>query len=293
MQQKDDLLTGLLGRLEKQPALAILIEGVLLALLVAWVDILTGFEISLSFFYLIPITLVTWTQGERPGQAMAVLCGGLWLLASLWAGTGDSSRFVLMWNIATRLAIFLLVAALLARLHGHLRSETKLAHTDYLTGALNSRAFYERLGEELERARRYGRPFAVAYLDLDDFKAVNDAFGHRAGDAALRKVVETISRNTRSMDALARLGGDEFALLLPETGEEAGLLLDRLHKLLTSELNKDGPAITLSMGSTAFLSPPPSVDEAIRLVDTVMYRIKKMGKNAIEFNLYQEKVKSL
>lgn len=292
MESKTDRLTGLLDRLEKQPVWATLTGAVLLALVVAWVDALTGFEISLSFFYLIPITLVTWAQGELAGQLMAVLCGALWLLASLLAGPVYSSGFVLMWNIATRLAIFLLVTALLARLHGHLVAETNLARTDYLTGALNTRAFYERMGQELERARRYQRPFAIAYLDLDNFKEINDALGHSAGDTALIRVAEIITRNTRGADVVARLGGDEFALLLPETDGEARRILDRLHSVLTCELGKLEKAITISMGSTVFLSPPPSVDEAIRLVDAAMYRIKKMGKNAMEFNTYGEEVKS-
>lgn len=292
MAYKTDRLIGLLDRLERQPVRATQAVALALALLVGWADLLTGFEISLSFFYLIPIVLVTWVKGERAGQLMAALCAGLWFLEDLLVGSEYSSQFVLVWNIATRLVIFLLVSALLARLHIHLISETKLAHTDYLTGALNARAFYERVGEELDRARRYQRPFAIAYFDLDNFKEINDSFGHAAGDTTLKRVADVIRANTRCTDVVARLGGDEFALLLPETDEEAGLLLERLHGLLTHELEKDEEVITFSMGSTVFLSAPPSVEDAIRLVDEAMYRVKKDGKNAMEFNAYQEEVKS-
>lgn len=291
MTPETDRLIRWLGRLEKQPVWVTLAGAALLALLVAGADLLTGSEISLSLFYLIPIVLVAWVRGERAGQVMAAACAGLWFLEDFLAGPGYSTRFVLMWNIATRLAIFLLVLALLARLHEHLLSESKLARTDYLTGALNARAFYERIEEELERARRYSCPFAIAYLDLDNFKEINDSFGHIAGDTTLKQVADIIRWNTRCTDVVARLGGDEFALLLPQTGKEAGFILDRLHGLLAHELEMDKEALTFSMGSTVFLTAPPSVEDAIRLVDQSMYRVKRVGKNAMEFNTYPEEVR--
>jgi diguanylate cyclase (GGDEF)-like protein len=286
----EDQLSAFLGWLERQPKVSVTATGILLVLVVGWIDYLTGFEISLSFFYLIPIVLVTWFHGKKAGVWLAVLCAGVWWGASLLTGT-YSSTFVLLWNVGVRFAIFLLVTILMGRLHSHLEIESRLARTDYLTGAVNSRAFYEIMEAELQRARRYRRPFAVGYLDMDNFKEINDAHGHSAGDALLKMVSETIRGNVRTVDVLARLGGDEFAILLPETGRDAEAILSRLHSLLTKELSQilDGP--TMSLGVIAFLSSPTDVDRAIHLVDDAMYRIKKNGKNAMLFEIYEEPVK--
>ena len=287
---KEDRLSAFLEWLERQPKGSVTAAGVLLVLAVGWIDYLTGFEISLSFFYLIPIALVTWVNREKAGLWLSFLCAGIWLGASILTGS-YSSNFVLVWNMGVRLGIFLLVTMLMARLHSHLDLESRLARTDYLTGAVNSRAFYKIMEEELVRARRYQHPFALGYLDIDNFKEINDIHGHSSGDALLKKMSETIRGNIRTMDVLARLGGDEFAILLPETGREAEATLSRLHSLLTAELcqMQDGP--TMSLGVIAFLSSPADVDEVIRLVDDAMYRIKKNGKNAMLFDIYEEAVK--
>src|SRR6185312_6159583 len=98
-----------------------------------------------------------------------------------------------------------------------------LARIDALTGVANGRTFYDLARVELCRFQRTGRPFTVAYLDLDNFKQVNDRLGHPAGDDLLRRVAQVLRDNTRVLDVPARLGGDEFALLLPETDAEDAL----------------------------------------------------------------------
>jgi diguanylate cyclase (GGDEF)-like protein len=103
-------------------------------------------------------------------------------------------------------------------LRSAMEREKEAARTDSLTGAMNSRAFGELATAELHRARRYERPFTIAYVDIDDFKAVNDRFGHSSGDTLLRLVAETMKHNSRAVDVIARVGGDEFVILFPETG---------------------------------------------------------------------------
>ena len=110
---------------------------------------------------------------------------------------------------------------LLSSLKRALDRERELSGTDVLTGIRNARSFREVLGAEIERSKRFQRPFTVAYLDLDNFKTVNDCHGHEHGDELLRLVGNTILTGIRKTDTVARLGGDEFALLLPETEYEA------------------------------------------------------------------------
>jgi diguanylate cyclase (GGDEF)-like protein len=281
-----------LGWLERLPAPVVILGALALAIGVGWVDALSGFEISLSFFYLLPIALISWARGVKAGLFISTVCA----LISLWASQlsdPSPSHFVLIWNTAIRFAIFLLFTVLLARVRKHMLIESKLARTDYLTGTLNNRAFYERARLELDRARRYKRPFTVAYLDLDNFKQINDTFGHSIGDAVLRTVAKTISMHVRSIDILARLGGDEFVLLMPETGQtEAQTVLPRLHRLITGELDKGEWQQTLSMGATIFLSCPRHVDEIIHMADHAMYRVKRSNKSSIQFTIYEEEAQA-
>src|SRR5437879_13116738 len=118
------------------------------------------------------------------------------------------------------LAYLLVVAVAIAGLsqlrHRHARLE-QLATQDPLTNALSARAFSQELGQELGRNRRYGRPLALIYLDLDDFKRVNDAHGHATGDAVLRLVADAMRSAVRQADIVGRLGGGELAVLMPET----------------------------------------------------------------------------
>src|SRR2546428_3829832 len=94
---------------------------------------------------------------------------------------------------------------------------SRLVIQDQLTNVLNARAFSDRLSQELDRNRRYPRPLALLYMDLDDFKVINDTHGHQTGDAVLRLVADAMRSSGRQADAVGRLGGDEFAALMPET----------------------------------------------------------------------------
>jgi diguanylate cyclase (GGDEF)-like protein len=141
----------------------------------------------------------------------------------------------------------------------------------------------------LHRARRYPHPLTVVYMDLDNFKAVNDHFGHEVGDKLLRMITKIINRNIRSTDAVARLGGDEFALLLPETnGASAGRVIEKLHAQLLAAMKKNGWPVTFSIGVVTFLSQPESVDTMIKLVDDLMYAAKESGKNQIKYDVFEQ-----
>jgi diguanylate cyclase (GGDEF)-like protein len=165
--------------------------------------------------------------------------------------------------------------------------EKELARTDPLTGAMNSRAFGELATAELHRARRYERPFTLAYVDIDDFKAVNDRFGHSTGDTLLRLVAETMKHNSRAVDVVARVGGDEFVVLLPETGPGPAQVVSRkLQERLLGVVQQNGWPATFSIGAITFISPPATVDEMLRLADRLMYSAKKSGKNQIRHEIH-------
>jgi diguanylate cyclase (GGDEF)-like protein/PAS domain S-box-containing protein len=168
-----------------------------------------------------------------------------------------------------------------------LEREKVLSSVDPLTGTINARVFRDRAREEIDRSRRYGRPFTLAYVDLDNFKTVNDRFGHSAGDNLLRMVTDIIRNNLRTTDIFARVGGDEFAFLLPETDQgSAHAVLDKIRNKVASSLQEAELPVTMSVGAVVYLSPPDSVDSMIQQADNLMYQAKYSGKNRIRQEVY-------
>ena len=123
------------------------------------------------------------------------------------------------------------------------------------------------MGAELARCRRYGRPVSVAFIDVDDFKRVNDLLGHGAGDLVLQSICGAMRGCLREVDVVARIGGDEFGVLMPETGPDAEIV------------EGDGWPVTLSVGVAAYAAAPADVDDAIGRADALMYEAKGAGKN--------------
>ncbi len=255
-------------------------------LLCGLIDYLTGYELSSSLFYLGPIGVAAWYIDRRAGLGVAMLSAIVWLAADFGAGHPYSHPAIQIWNALIRLGFFMSNVFLLTELREHLANERQLARTDVLTGVFNSRAFAEQLEYSLGLVRRNGSPLTLAYIDLDDFKRINDSHGHSEGDRLLRVVGQTLMRDTRRTDRVARLGGDEFALLLPDTDVEgAGEVIAKVRQLLRESLDVAGLPVTCSVGVVTFPQPPPSADEAVKAADHLMYQVKSQGKNAVAFGV--------
>jgi diguanylate cyclase (GGDEF)-like protein len=165
-----------------------------------------------------------------------------------------------------------------------LEREAMLGRKDLLTGARTRRAFRDEAAMLFGLASRSGAPSVLGFLDLDDFKTVNDRMGHAEGDRLLECVGATLAESTRSTDIVGRLGGDEFALLLPDTDTaSAKLYFDRLHRRLLSVMRDNGWPVGLCIGVAVFTSAPTSDREALRQADSLMYRAKKSGKNRVVY----------
>src|SRR5262249_28670328 len=141
-----------------------------------------------------------------------------------------------------------------------IETEQALARTDSITGAANRRAFFEMLEHELNRARRTNEPLTLVYLDLDDFKSVNDRWGHTTGDAVLRHTVATLSKHPRATDLVARLGGDEFAVFLPTPDGNGQAAIERIQTELVATMTTHNWPVTFSIGAVTFTHAPDSVD---------------------------------
>jgi diguanylate cyclase (GGDEF)-like protein len=264
-------------------ALAFAAAMCLVALLGA-ADYLTGYEASFAVFYLVPVAYAAWAAGERLGVLTSGVSAAVWQMSNLLAGETHTHPAVFFWNAVTRLVFFAVVAHLVARQRELLRRETRYARVDYATGALNARAFGEAVEAEACRLGRHGRPFTVAYLDVDNFKAVNDEHGHGVGDFLLRTLAATMRQSLRGTDVVARLGGDEFALLLPETDAAGGATaVGKLRESLLGRAREHGWPITFSIGVVTCLEPPRSADALLGCADELMYKVKRGRKDGVEF----------
>ena len=164
------------------------------------------------------------------------------------------------------------VAALVERLN-------MAAETDPLTELLNRRGFGKRLQIELERARRYGTEISLVSGDLDNFKQVNDSYGHQVGDDVLVEVGGLLQRYSRRSDAIARIGGEEFALLVTGTAADALVTAERLRERVRLALADRYPGLTISFGIATYPDDGQSAERLLRCADEALYAAKAMGRD--------------
>jgi diguanylate cyclase (GGDEF)-like protein len=282
-----DSVPGLIGGyLAKLPESILLSIGCVLVLLVGILNHLAGPEHSSPGLYLLPILLVTWLTERWIGFILSILSALTWLIVDLASGATYSISDIPYWNGVKRLSSFFILTIIVSMVKNTLTQEKEISRIDFLTGIRNRRYFIELVNMEINRARRYEHPFTVVCLDLDNFKIVNDCFGHTTGDILLRLVAHTIRENIRVTDTVARLGGDEFGILMPETGRNmAEVIIQRVQKINLDYMRKHGWPVTLSIGVVTFTSPPSTVDEVLRISDQLLYNAKNNGKNSIKYEV--------
>lgn len=255
--------------------------------LIGLFDHMTGYEISFSIFFLIPIYVASWYVSYRIGLLISFISAITWLTVEYTSGHRYSHDFIPFWNAAVRFGFFLIICNLLTKLKSHIELERNIARADALTGAMNSRAFEEEARKIFNLSTRHGHPCTLLYMDVDDFKTINDTLGHSEGDRLLTCIAETLLNSVRSYDCIARLGGDEFAVLLPETGQhDAQKFLSKIHHHLLEAVKQNDWPVSFSIGAVTFTKPTATVDQAIKLADQIMYKVKTSGKNDIAFEIW-------
>jgi diguanylate cyclase (GGDEF)-like protein len=222
------------------------------------------------------------TDGGGPlleiGLTAGPVTGGLLVLEPPRGGGFDDE--------AVQLAEWLAGRASIALQNAHLhRLARQLASTDELTQLANRRQFDEALGAEVVRAERFRDPVAVVVADLDNFKEVNDRFGHDVGDLVLRAFAEAIRATVRDVDLPARYGGEEFTVLLPATDAEGGRQLAERLRVAAEELavdvGEDGVVRLTSSFGVASFPEEPTAAALMRAADRALYRAKAAGKNVV------------
>ena len=156
-----------------------------------------------------------------------------------------------------------------------------LSFKDALTDVYNRRYFTIRMEEEFKRHCRFGEPLSLALMDLDHFKEVNDRFGHRAGDQALRDVAQLLVKHSRSFSIVTRYGGDEFAIILVNTPKAGGLTYaERIRAVVEQNAFPHGP-VTVSLGIASLPEDATTVDDLIVAADQALYDAKRLGRNRV------------
>ncbi len=277
----------LAGHIERLSPTGLVVMGISLNVVCGALDYLTGNELSFSVFYLAPVFVLAWFGNTGSALLMCFVSATTWVLADYLTGHEYSFQWILFWNAAVRFGFYVVVAFALGKIRDMNRELERLSRTDSLTGALNSRGFSEVVGKELSRSQRFRHPLTLAYLDLDNFKQVNDKFGHSEGDRVLAEVADTLITGTRATDAVARLGGDEFAVLLTEIPPmQASEVMERLREKLLHLFARNDWPVTISAGMVSFQDEfPDSVDQMIQSADRLMYSAKEAGKNMISTDL--------
>jgi len=275
----------LLETLPRRVLIAIIVGSVFI---VGMIDYLTGFELSVSFFYLIPVTMAAWAVSRNSGLTFSVLSAAVWLISDQLSGHTISNIFIGVWNTLIRFGFYATVTILLTELRHAFEEERLLANTDPLTGALNRRSFNAIAEKKMITQEVNRRPYTMIYIDLDNFKMINDSLGHAVGDLVLKTVVDAAQKQIRNTDFLARLGGDEFAVLLTDIDQEqAKSIVERLQASLLESMQINKWEITFSIGVLTVLSMPESPDKLVSMTDALMYEVKSKGKNAIQYSIFE------
>jgi diguanylate cyclase (GGDEF)-like protein len=261
--------------------------GMALLLLIAGVDYATGLKLRLIVLYLGPLLIFTWVMGRVAGVVLSLVACTSWAYIDLVGGRYASHPSLLYWDWGVSLLGFLVMVLGVSELRKALEDAHFASRKDALTELVNKSGFYQVVSAEIEVCRRYKRTLSIAYIDCDNFKMVNDRFGHHVGDELLRVVSRTMQRKLRSSDLPGRLGGDEFAVMLPETNAEAcRMVVEMLQQRLLHEMQEHEWPVTFSIGIATFLSMPESIEEMIRQADKLMYAVKNTSKGAIKQEVF-------
>lgn len=250
--------------------------------LIGFFDYFTGPDYSFSIFYLVVVVASAWYQGRKSALLLSVAGTVIWFAAAIASREyADDYPLSIFWNDLVELTHFLFAVFVISTLKALLDASEKTSRIDPLTGIANRRLFYEVANAEIARAHRTSEPFTVMYIDVDNFKTVNDTQGHDEGDMLLIAVASTIRHQIREIDTVARLGGDEFSVLLPATAKDAADVVSRKLKCELADAVETRWPVTFSVGMVTYITGPESVAHMIRQADQVMYEAKKSGKNQL------------
>jgi diguanylate cyclase (GGDEF)-like protein len=269
--------------------LLIFAVNIILVFILGFIDFYNGHEIIFSIFYLVIISISVVFTNITLSIIISLLAAFVGLSVDLSYSQQYTSVIYPIINNTFRLFYYIVHTLLLSKLLYLYQKSRELSLIDPLTKINNSRSFQIQFQHEIDKSKRTKLPLSLVYFDIDNFKFINDNYGHSTGDILLQTITSRILKIIRPMDVFARLGGDEFTLLLPETDiENAKTAVKRLQsEVLNIAINNKWP-ITLSIGVVIFKETTLVIDEMIKIADELMYQVKKESKNNIKYKIYPD-----
>lgn len=241
----------------------------------------TPVEIETYIAYVLAAVFITWRYGKGAAVTAAAVFAVSIALEAFRRDYGYTAGYVPFINLANKIAALGILVWFVSFARENFDEAMQAARTDALTRLANRRAFVERLEAELARLGKEARPVALAYVDLDGFKAINDTLGHGVGDEVLITTAGTLIARLRPSDFAARLGGDEFAVLLTDTDiETARDRLTDVHSALRDVMAAKGWPVTFSIGLTQ-ASPTDTLEGLVEHADRTMFAAKTSGKDRV------------
>jgi diguanylate cyclase (GGDEF)-like protein len=268
--------------LNNSPKWAIFIGVFIFIIALTILNYYTHSEVALSILLIVPIYIVAWYVGPFSAIIISLAAALSWDINDISSGRAFSHYVIPYFNTLIRFNVFTIICLFLLEIRRQLNQVGYLADTDSLTGLANNRCFDENIKMEAKRNSRNNLPFSIAYMDIDNFKQINDKNGHDTGDRVLRDVAATLKTNLRSTDVVARVGGDEFAFLLPESDYKGSeVVLNKILKNLLVTMNLNRWPVTFSIGAITFKEALIDHKNMTKAVDNILYEVKKSGKNKI------------
>ena len=247
----------------------------------------TGRYLSLDVLYCLPIIQVarlaaihaTRSSDTQISTLVGIVVAFVWTATETIISGQDFPSYVFLLNTFTRSVVFTVIGRVIIKLW----REKEYARKDMLTGLANRVELMERLEVEQDRSERSGMPYSLLFIDVDNFKNLNDNHGHQVGDEALKVLGKLLIANFRKADTAARLGGHEFVMLLPNTDERScDILIKRIEVSTQQAFEKRSWPIAVSIGQTTQIGTTRTVDEVIHLADENMYKAKSVKQQMMK-----------
>ena len=259
----------------------------LMILILAPFQYLASNRMDLSPFFVFPVLINSWYGTRKAGLFIVFSCVLMLVTIEIHTEKTTPNTTDLFLFAAPKLVAYSLLALLVTNFRDLLRTQTTLSETDSLTGVHNTRSFYAKITSELSRSKRCNQAFSLAYIDIDNFKHINDSLGHSGGDEVLVEVAKCLVSSLRDTDIVARLGGDEYICLLPETNQRgARSAFTKTSFLLKQRMKQRKWPVSFSIGVVTFNRSPANADHAIHIADQLMYSVKKHSKNNIVYKAF-------
>lgn len=273
---------NVIDRLSRVGKAGTVVGTLLLTLAVGVVDVWTGSDVRLLSLYLLAVAWCGWRLGRR-GVLFAVLVTlSTWGVSQQLSGVQHWSAGVWVFNLVSQSVALLSIGWLVAELSRRLEAERATARIDPLSGLRNRRALAQDSELALAICHRHAHPVALAFIDLDDFKQVNDRLGHEGGDTVIQACARALTASCRATDLPARLGGDEFVILMPETtAPQAQALMERVRLAFAQAVAGLPASAGMTVGVLAEAQATRTLDRLLAEADALMYEAKREGKGRV------------